>query len=645
MSKQRAFEKSFQKAVEAFQKADYRRADKLLRDMAKSYGSQPYTTHLSGFVKLQLGELDIAERALLGSVRHFPNDPNIPNALGVIYTKRGNYQNAERAFLQALSLDGNNIEARRNLADLLLASGRAPESIDHYEILRRLQPGMPDPVIAKARALEAAGDKDQATEGLRAFLVDYPDSFEVLARLGELAHDGSRYEEARDLYLRALSVCDDPIVGSALGGIEVLTGDVEAGTSRQKRYFSHDAITAQASAPYIQNLNYLLALQPVDIRDAAESWARRHAVKAPSLIQKKGDSVLRVGLLTARVRPHPVRSFTMPWLSHRDAKRVEVHLFTSASHPLPDNDPYRMAFDGYHDLSQVNLDGALAKVREQSMDVMITPSGHEEGNLLRLFTAPLAPVQVAAFGIFGTTGIQQMTALVGDRFHTPEGSDDGYSEKIIRMPDSYICYRPADDQPELPSGGGGDRPPTFGSFNNIAKICDQTLSLWARVLASVEGSRLLLRAAPFTAGSVREHMSARMKAAGIDPASVALEGPLTHRALLEAYGDMDVALDALAYSGGVTTLEALWMGVPVVTLPGSTFARRHSLSHLMNAGMPEFIATSEDDYVARAAEAMKAARSSAAFRKDIKARVTNSPIPDAERYAGNFDRMLFELVG
>ncbi len=645
MSKQRAFEKSFQKAVEAFQKEQYPRADKLLRDMAKSYGPQPYTTHLSGFVKLQLGELDMAEKALLDSLRHFPNDANIHNALGVIHNKRGQGQLAESAFIRALSLDGNNTEARRNLADLLLAANRAVEAVDHYELLQRLQPDLPDPVIAKARALEATGDKDSASTELRTFLSDHPDSFDVLTRLGELAHDGSRYEEARELYLRALTVRDDPIVGSALGGVEVLTGDVQSGTTRQHGYFGHETNTAQASASYIQNLNYLPESQSLDIRHAAESWAKRHKVSAPPLVKRKGDSVLRVGLLTARVRPHPVRSFTLPWLHHRNAKRIEVHLFTTAGHPLPIDDPYRAAFVGYHDLSQVDLDGALSIVRQQSMDVMMTPTGHEEGNLLRLFTAPLAPVQLAAFAIFGTTGIRQMTAIIGDRFHIPDGSDDGFTEKAIRMPDSYICYRPADDQPDLPGGGVGDRPPTFGCFNNIAKICDRTLSLWGRVLAAVEGSRLLLRAAPLTAESVRAHMSRRMEGAGINPASVLMEGPLPHRALLQAYGDMDVALDPLAYSGGVTTLEALWMGVPVVTLPGATFARRHSLSHLMNAGMPEFIAASEDDYVTHAADAMKAARSSPSFRRDIKERVTQSPIPDAERYAGNFDRMLFDLVG
>lgn len=645
MSKQRAFEKSFQKAVEAFQRGQFRKADKLLRDMAKSYGPQPYTSHLAGFVKLQLGELDAAEKALLESARHFPNDANIPNALGVINSKRGQSQIAERAFLQALSQDGNNVEARRNLADLLLASSRAKEAVDQYDLLRQLQPGSPEPVIAKARALEAAGDKEAAASELEAFLSGHPNSFDVLTRLGELAHDGSRYEEAREYYQRALAVRDDPIVGSALGGVEVLTGDVQAGTTRQERYFGHEANTAQASAPYIQNLNYLPSSAPVDIRRAAESWAKRHAVSAPALIVNKGDSVLRVGLLTARVRPHPVRSFTLPWLSHRDGKRVEVHLFTTAAHPLPETDPYRAVFDGYHDLSQVDLDGALSVVRQQSIDVMITPTGHEEGNLLRLFTAPLAPVQVAAFAVFGTTGIKQMTALVGDRFHTPEGSEEGFTEKIIRMPDSYICYQPADDQPDLSDDAPSNRPPTFGCFNNLAKICDETLALWARVLASVDGSRLLLRAAPLAAKSVREFMERRMTAAGIDVASVSLEGPLPHRALLEAYGDMDIALDPLAYSGGVTTLESLWMGVPVVTLPGTTFARRHSLSHLMNAGMPEFIADSEDDYVARAADAMTAARSSASYRQDIKERIERSPIPDAQRYAEQFDRVLLELAG
>lgn len=646
MNNQRAFEKNYARAVEAFQSGKLQRADKLLKDLTRTFGLNPWIVHLTGFVQLKLGNHKQASRTLRDALQHFPKDANIHNALGVIDNAAGHKETAEASFRKALALDPHNVEANRNLADVLTATGRETDALGHLDLLLRLTPDDESVPIAISKILEGVGETDRAEALLNAYLERSPKAPDVLSRLGEIAHENHRYQDAEALYKRALAIKEDPVTAAALGGLEVLAGNVAEGLARQRKYAARAEMTAQAASAYVQNLNYDPDMTAEGLRKGAESWARKHGVSAPPLIARTGMSTLRVGLVTQRVKPHPVRSFVMPWAVHRDTERVELHLFTTEKKTLPADDPFRQCFTSYNDISALDLDGAVQHIRDRAMDIAITPTGHEEGNLLRLFAAPLAPVQVAAFAIFGTTGLSQVTALIGDTYHLPQDADAGYSEELVRMPDDYVCYEPPAYLPDLASSSDAQsRAPTFGSFNNLAKSCDRTLALWAKVLARVDGAKLVMRGVSLADPDVAAFTIQRMEKAGIDPDAVVFKGPLPHAELLAAYSEMDVALDSLSYSGGVTTLEALWMGVPVITLPGNTFARRHSYSHLMNAGLGDCVAANEDDYVRRAVDTMSAVRSGNVTRQDIRTAIADSPISDSARYASNMDRVLMELAG
>ena len=237
-------------------------------------------------------------------------------------------------------------------------------------------------------------------------------------------------------------------------------------------------------------------------------------------------------------------------------------------------------------------DEALAEqIRADSVDILFDLFGHTARSRLLVFARKPAPIQATWIGYVGTTGLAAMDYLIADRFQVAEGTEAHYREKILRLPDSYVCLDPPADAPAvgpLPAVRQGHV--TFGSFNKPAKINPLVVQAWAAILRRVPRSRLVIRHQGFEAGSVRRRYESLFAGQGIESDRLELLGRATHADLLSEYQRIDLALDPFPYSGGLTTCEALWMGVPVITCPGETFASRHALSHLSNVGFPGTVA-------------------------------------------------------
>jgi predicted O-linked N-acetylglucosamine transferase (SPINDLY family) len=230
-----------------------------------------------------------------------------------------------------------------------------------------------------------------------------------------------------------------------------------------------------------------------------------------------------------------------------------------------------------------------------------------------------------------------MDYLLADRWHVPEGMESHYSEKILRMPDGYVCYQPpsyAPDVSPLPAEKNGFV--TFGSFNQPTKTNRDVISLWARVLKRVTGSRLLLKYRGYDDAAIRDRVLRMFAIEGIEAERIEMHGKSPHPNLLAEYQRVDIGLDTFPYSGGLTTCEALWMGVPVVTLPGATFAGRHSLSHLSNVGVTETVTSDEQEYLDCAACLAADLPRLAGIRRSLRQQMAGSPLCDAALFARNW---------
>jgi predicted O-linked N-acetylglucosamine transferase (SPINDLY family) len=298
----------------------------------------------------------------------------------------------------------------------------------------------------------------------------------------------------------------------------------------------------------------------------------------------------------------------------------------------------------WRSVGDLNDEALAQQIRNDSIDLLIDLSGHTGGNRLLAFARRPAPVQLTWAGYVGTTGLSAIDYLIADRFHVPIGWEQHYREKVLRLPDGYVCYQPPSYAPSvgpLPALKTGQV--TFGSFNNLAKLNSRVVALWSDILKRVPRSRLLLKYHWLDDAALRQHVKDQFVAQGIAAERVELLGGSPHGDQLQQYNRVDLALDTFPYSGGLTTLEACWMGAPVLTCPGETFASRHSFSHLSNIGLTETIAVDHSDYIARAVSLVSDLPRLAELRSGLRQRMTQSPVCDLEGFTANFGRALRQV--
>jgi protein O-GlcNAc transferase len=356
----------------------------------------------------------------------------------------------------------------------------------------------------------------------------------------------------------------------------------------------------------------------------------------PALIRMAGrDRPLNVGILSGSLRTHPVGWLTIAGFEHLD--RDAFHIVCLSRAPQP-GDPIALRFltaaRRWENVSPLDDDALARRARELGIDILIDLGGHGDGARMGACARRLAPVQIKWVGMQNhSSGLPEMDWFLTDRWETPPALESLYSERMLRMPDGYVCYSPPSHAPDVVA------PPvlrngyvTFGCFNNLAKITPCTIETWCQVLHAVPGSRLVLKThqlgdAPTAAGFLRA-----FGRYGIDPSRVETRGSSPHRLFLASYNEIDIVLDPFPYSGGLTTCEALWMGVPTVTLPGEIFASRHSASHLSNAGFPEWVARDGEHYIEMAVARARDADGLAMSRETMRERVRASPLCDAPRF-------------
>ena len=281
---------------------------------------------------------------------------------------------------------------------------------------------------------------------------------------------------------------------------------------------------------------------------------------------------------------------------------------------------------------------------QMASHVLLDLSGHTLGNRLPMFGYKPSPVQVSWLGYFATTGLNEMDYLIGDPCVTPPEDDDHFTEKVWRLPETRWCFTPpnADVEVSVPPAVNNGYV-TFGCFNNIAKVNDKVVALWAKVLEAVPNSRLLLKTKQFRDQMARENIIQRFAAHGIDSKRISLEESEDRQKYFAAYNKVDITLDPFPFTGGTTSVESLWMGVPLVTLEGGSLISRQGVGVLMNAGLPDWIAEDEEKYVAKAVLFASDLDKLAILRTGLRSQVLASPLFDAPRFARNFENALLEI--
>lgn len=355
-------------------------------------------------------------------------------------------------------------------------------------------------------------------------------------------------------------------------------------------------------------------------------------------------SILRVGYVTGDLhRQHPVNIFMLPLLlEQKKSKNLEIFVYHTGK--MYDAYTKQSRESVHHWVEVADLDDFQLHnlISDDELDVLIDLAGHSSSHRLGVFLQRSAPVQATFLGYPHSTGLACIDYLIGDKHVSPPEHAHLYSERLTRLDGSVFCWAPVDDYP-LPANRPDDAPVVFGSFNNILKVSPRTIKLWADVLKAVPGSALLLKAPSLKDETVCERYTKLFESHGVESNRIVYRGPSELATMMQEYGDIDVALDPLPYNGGTTSLQALWMGVPLVTLCGKNFPSRMGASFLDSLGQSNWIAHDEDSYIAIAKNMAKHIKSIRRKRVQFRQSMANSKLCDIVEYARNFERLLFDM--
>ena len=598
---------------------------------------QAESTYRQGLIAAQAGRWAEAQDLLAQAITARPGVAVWWANYGLVLESQGDAMGAAQAYAGALNLDGGLAMAMDGLlvmAETLAGAGRADLAEGCYRRAIALSPATLAALVNAGNLLRAQARRAESAALHRRAAILEPDSWIPPYNIGNALAEMNRPGEADRAYRAGL--CLEP------SRVELWANRASRSLAPQARI--GEALTALDRAlrlaPGADSLHsarlFLMQYDPArtmpQIAQAHADWGVRYPDRPAAAVAAPAPR-LRVGYVSADFRAHPVGTFLEPVLAAHDRGVVKAICYSNTANPDAVTARLRGLADGWVDSVAMDDAALQERIRADGIHILVDLAGHTLGNRLGVFARRAAPVQVTWAGYVGTTGLPAMDYLISDPRQSPEGADGWAIEGIVRMPDAYVPWSPPAAAPTvapLPMIARGA--PTFGSLNALPKLNAQVASLWTRLLAAVPGSRLLLRTPGLDDADLRARTLALFTAAGADAARIELHGAAPHVEFLATYGEIDVALDPFPYSGGLTTLEALWMGVPVVTLGGNRFCARHTVTHLTSAGLPALAVEGEEAYIAMAAALVSDPDGLASIRTRLRDRLAASPALDGVRF-------------
>jgi predicted O-linked N-acetylglucosamine transferase (SPINDLY family) len=630
-----------------------RRFDEALVAFRRSITLKPDLAEAHTNLGNALAALDRLDEAIAAYRRALELRPDFAAALcnlGTALREKGDRQEAFAAFQRAIALRPDYADAYSNLGNLLREAGRLDEAVSTLRQAIALQPGLAEAHSNLGNALKEQRKYDEAIAGYRKAITLRPDYFAALSNLGITLKEKGALDDAVEALHRSLELRPDhPEVLNNLSSTLLAQGDHEGAMRACRKALELRPSYVEAHSNLLMCEHYQCGVTLAGLAGAHAEWDERHAAKyradwKPFERDRDAERPLRIGFVSPDLCRHPVGFFLARVLENIDPQAAVVVCYHTRA--VRDDLSHRLAAAArqWHDVAGLDDDALAARIRADKIDILFDLSGHTAAGRLLVFARRPAPIQVSWIGYVGTTGLKAMDYLLADRYHVPPEAEPYYCERVLRMPDDYVCYDPPKEAPAvgpLPSRERGYV--TFGCLNNAAKLTAEVLALWAEVLRRVTGSRLLLGSPALGGSAVRERITAAFTALGIAPSRLEFQGAVPWTELLGTYNRVDLALDPFPYSGGLTTCEALCMGVPVVTYPGETFASRHSLSHLSNVGVTETVARSHRDYAEIAVRLAGDHAHLSDLRAGLRDRMAHSPLCDGPRFARNLTNLLREV--
>ena len=527
------------------------------------------------------------------------------------------------------------------------AAGRLPEAQDAYLAVLERDPDQFGALSGMAEIAERAADADAALHYHSRLTEAHPRDARAFFAFGNFFARQYDFARARSNLRRAVEI--DPASSGAwnnLGNVEKYLGNLREGIACYDRAVACDPGNAALQSNALISLYYDTSTSHAEMFARHQAWADRHAARFypqgrtwPNA--RDPERRLRIGYVSTWFDSRALGHFLRNVLPHHDRQQVITYGYSGTPSADDITAELRKSFDHWREIGAQDDGAVAAQVERDGIDILVDLDGHTPGARLLLFARKPAPIAISWLGYWNTTGMATVDYILTDPCTTPEGSPQRFTEEPLRLPDSRFLYAPVPYAPEvapLPSAARGVF--TFGSFNRYDKLGPELVDCWTEILRRVPESRLVIKNSAIAVPHARDELSRRFAARGIALERIELRAKSPHAAMLAEYGDVDLGLDTFPYNGGLTTCEALWMGVPMVAIDEERMISRQTSAMLRLVGGEDFIARSRDDYVELAVRWARQRERLADVRASLRERMRVSPLCDGARFTRNLEAAL-----
>jgi len=635
-------EQALEQAMRHHQQGRLAEAESIYRQILGHAPNHARATQMLGMLAHQRGRSEEGIGLLKRAIELDPGAADGYGNLGVVLASTGRLAEAADALRQSLALQSNIPETHNNLGNVLKDQGLLEDAIAAYRQALALRPAYASAIYNLGSALLEAGKSEEAASALRQALVVRPEDPDTWNNLGNALSALGRRDEAIEAFQKALSLRPDYAEPqNNLAGVYQDTGRVPEAIAHYRR-----SLVIKPDPRVASNLALAVHLYPDDdpqrILDEQRAWDVQYGQPLATFMRPHDndpnpDRRLRIGYVSPDFDSHPVGRFMLPLLQNHDRHGFEIICYSDVKRADEMTSRLRAAAEVWRETAKLPDEALSERIRHDRVDVLVDLALHTKRNRLPVFARKPAPVQITYLAYCSTSGLAAMDYRLTDRFLDPADVDDRfYSEQSVRLPGSYYCFAPPPEAPQLVS------PPsiqsgyvTFGSLNKFAKVTPRMLAVWAELMAKTPNSRLVLYC---PSGSHRQRVNAVFESHGVARDRLTLVESMPFLKYLEQYNQIDIALDTFPYPGATTTCDALWMGVPTVSLAGRTSLSRAGSSILSHLGLPELVARTPERYIAIAAELAADVPRLSQLRASLRDRMKSSALLDAPGLARGIEQ-------